>query len=450
MSLRQNYPKAQIPDSHYFLTLARGENARTLAVRPWVLFGLGGFGLLLGSWYLAATLYLVFRDDMLASLMSRQAQLQYAYEDRLAAMRGELDRVTSRQLLDQDSFEGKMHQLLSRQAQLEGRASMVATLAEVVTGRDATGSLPRATGEAKSGEARAKAVVRAATTPVLGASATGFAPLEIPPAFPPLTAPAKPRPEASEAGPAANPRSSVIEAPVAQQLGGVAAALDRSEAQQVNTLALLQAPAAAGASRLKGALADVGLSAEKLAAPAKTSAMGGPFIPLRVDPNGSPFEREASRLQGALQQLAQLRAVLPYVPLRQPLPGALEVTSGFGYRVDPFLGRPALHAGVDLREEYGAPIRATAAGVVVTAKMSGGYGNMVEIDHGNGLSTRYGHMSSILVSEGQKVDVGAVLGRIGSTGRSTGPHLHYEVRVNDNAVDPTRFLRAGQKLAARD
>ena len=104
-------------------------------------------------------------------------------------------------------------------------------------------------------------------------------------------------------------------------------------------------------------------------------------------------------------------------------------------------------AGVDLREDVGEPVRATGGGRVVSAGWSGGYGNMVEIDHGNGLSTRYGHMSAINVAEGQSIAVGAILGRVGSTGRSTGPHLHYEVRIDGEAVDPTRFLRASDKVA---
>ena len=143
----------------------------------------------------------------------------------------------------------------------------------------------------------------------------------------------------------------------------------------------------------------------------------------------------------------RLARVMPYLPLRRPLPARAEVTSGFGQRVDPFMGRMALHTGLDMREEYGAPVRVTAAGTVITAGWSGGYGNMVEVDHGNGLATRYGHLSAILVSEGQAVTAGAVVGKLGSTGRSTGPHLHYEVRVDGDAVDPVRFLRAADKLA---
>jgi murein DD-endopeptidase MepM/ murein hydrolase activator NlpD len=136
------------------------------------------------------------------------------------------------------------------------------------------------------------------------------------------------------------------------------------------------------------------------------------------------------------------------MPLRMPLSGDASVSSPFGYRRDPYLGLPALHPGVDLVQAYGDEIRATGAGRVVHAGPMGGYGIMVEIDHGNGLATRYGHMSEVHVTEGQEVKAGAVLGRIGSTGRSTGPHLHYEVRVNDEPVDPERFLEAGADMFA--
>jgi len=139
---------------------------------------------------------------------------------------------------------------------------------------------------------------------------------------------------------------------------------------------------------------------------------------------------------------------MPFVPLRKPLSGEASLTSPFGYRLDPFLGRPALHPGVDLLQPYGAEIRATAAGRVAHAGPMGGYGNMVEIDHGFGLATRYGHMSEVLVGEGQQVAQGDLLGRLGSTGRSTGPHLHYEVRVDGEPVDPERFMLAGGRLGA--
>jgi len=134
------------------------------------------------------------------------------------------------------------------------------------------------------------------------------------------------------------------------------------------------------------------------------------------------------------------------VPVHKPIIGEVDMSSPFGMRMDPFLGRPAVHTGIDLRGDTGEPVRATATGRVTIAGREGGYGNMVEINHGNGLASRYGHLSQIGVRFGQFVRVGETIGRIGSTGRSTGPHLHYETRVNGEAVDPQKFLRAGLRL----
>ena len=115
-------------------------------------------------------------------------------------------------------------------------------------------------------------------------------------------------------------------------------------------------------------------------------------------------------------------------------------------RLDPFLRRPAQHAGIDFRADIGTPVRATAAGRVKEATWQSGFGNMVELDHGNGTTTVFAHLSSIEVSEGQSVEIGQIVGTLGSTGRSTGPHLHYETRVNGEATDPQRFLKAGARL----
>jgi murein DD-endopeptidase MepM/ murein hydrolase activator NlpD len=116
--------------------------------------------------------------------------------------------------------------------------------------------------------------------------------------------------------------------------------------------------------------------------------------------------------------------------------------------MDPFVRGPAIHTGIDLHGDTGDPVRATANGRVTIASWQGGYGKMVEIDHGNGLSTRYGHMSVIDVKVGDQVRIGQTIGKIGSTGRSTGPHLHYETRINGEAVDPQKFLRAGVRLGS--
>jgi murein DD-endopeptidase MepM/ murein hydrolase activator NlpD len=145
-------------------------------------------------------------------------------------------------------------------------------------------------------------------------------------------------------------------------------------------------------------------------------------------------------------QARALAARLPGWPLSVPLRVPLRLSSPFGLRVHPVTGVPTLHAGLDLVAPAGTPIYATADGRVLRAGPAGGYGNMVEIQHADGLVTRYGHMQSIAVEAGQEVTAATVIGQLGSTGVSTGPHLHYEIRRAEEAVDPMPFLQAGQAL----
>ncbi|HEY0823956.1 MAG TPA: M23 family metallopeptidase [Ramlibacter sp.] len=132
------------------------------------------------------------------------------------------------------------------------------------------------------------------------------------------------------------------------------------------------------------------------------------------------------------------------VPTQNPI-HAGHVGSPFGYRIDPFTGRSALHTGLDFQAEPGTPILSAAGGVVVASEMHSQYGNMVEVDHGNNLITRYAHASRLLVKKGDLVKRGQKLALVGSTGRSTGPHLHFEVLVQGVPQDPRRFLAANGK-----
>ena len=129
------------------------------------------------------------------------------------------------------------------------------------------------------------------------------------------------------------------------------------------------------------------------------------------------------------------------IPSAQPVE-ALTYTSNFGVRSDPFHGGARMHAGVDISGPLGTPVYATADGVVGRAERSGGYGNLVELEHGKGIQTRYGHLSKILVVSGDRIRRGQLIALMGSTGRSTGSHLHYEVRMDGHAVNPGPFLQA--------
>ena len=171
-------------------------------------------------------------------------------------------------------------------------------------------------------------------------------------------------------------------------------------------------------------------------------ATGGPLI--AVD-KATMFETKVKELDEALDALDAVKSQARTLPIANPAPG-LPITSTFGVRRDPILGTPALHSGMDFRAPTGTQVHATAPGVVVKAGRNGGYGKMVEIDHGNGFSTRYAHMSRVHVKVGETIKTGDIVGDSGSTGRSTGPHLHYEVRRNGDAIDPLRFLKAGKKV----
>jgi len=198
--------------------------------------------------------------------------------------------------------------------------------------------------------------------------------------------------------------------------------------------------------RMRGVINDLGLDVAQLEAATPRAPMGGPFVPLKLSPEAGAFERQLYRINVTRAKVERLNRTMALVPYRKPVIGEIEFTSGFGVRSDPFLGRPAMHTGLDFRAQTGDPVRATANGKVVSSGWSGGYGRMVEIDHGNGLSTRYGHLSEINVKVGDVVRIGQVIGEVGSTGRSTGPHLHYETRFDGEAVDPQKFLNAARKL----
>jgi murein DD-endopeptidase MepM/ murein hydrolase activator NlpD len=236
------------------------------------------------------------------------------------------------------------------------------------------------------------------------------------------------------------------EAGIGAILARLQGSLDRVEAGQTAALNSVEETYDAKAKRMRGVLVDLGMDLGKMPARTAPAGIGGPFVP--VNPRGdiTSFDRQLFRINLVRGEVERLNRTLVAVPVRKPLPGEIDTTSGFGMRMDPFLRTPAMHTGLDFRGEYGEPVHATAAGTVTQAGWSGGYGKMVEVDHGNGFATRYGHLSSIDVEVGQSVRLGQVVGKLGSTGRSTGPHLHYETRIDGDAVDPQRFLRAGVRL----
>jgi murein DD-endopeptidase MepM/ murein hydrolase activator NlpD len=391
---------------------AGSHDARRVRLRPIAFWLVIGTLVIMAAWSITTATYFAFREDVLTGLIARQAEMQLAYEDRIAELRAQIDRFSGRQLLDQEQYEKKLEQILRRQAALESRADALNGLG------DATGAIKQPARGGLSGVLRA----------ILPKPARDKGAALIPDR------------------PATDSRSGFL----AKTTGGVGvlferlqASLDRLEQRQAGMVGSLADNYDAKARRMRGVLIELGLEAGK--APGE-GAVGGPFVPVNVSKGGVGFERQLQRIHVARAQVTRLTRTLATIPVRKPLDGGLDLQSGFGVRVDPFLGTPAMHTGLDLHGETGDPVRATADGTVVAAGWSGGYGRVVDIDHHNGLSTRYGHLSSVEVRVGQSVKRGQIVGKVGSTGRSTGPHLHYETRLKGEAVDPQKFLRAGEKL----
>ncbi|GAB1392515.1 M23 family metallopeptidase [Rhodocyclaceae bacterium] len=191
---------------------------------------------------------------------------------------------------------------------------------------------------------------------------------------------------------------------------------------------------------------------EKTTTTEKVVPSGGPLTrPSNLSPQemqraleelSRQIERRSETLSALEDQLFDERIRKHLLPTASPVAADVRA-SGFGWRMDPFTGQTAMHEGIDFIAEPGTPILAAAAGIVMTAERHPQYGNMVEIDHGNGLTTRYAHASALFAKAGELVKRGQRIAAVGSTGRSTGPHLHFEVRINGAAQNPGKFLEKG-------
>src|SRR5215468_3113365 len=391
-----------------------GRQVRIGPIAFWVVVGTL---VIMALWTISPATYFAFREDVLTRLVARHAEMKFGYEDRIAELRAQVDRFSSRQLLDQEQYEQKLDQILRRQTALESRASALNGLGDMPgalrpPARGSWAGEPRPT-PAKTSRDKGAFILpfdRTTTDPNTGILAKG-----------------------------------------ADGIGGVIArlqaSLDRLEQRQTAMVDSIADNYDSKARRMRGVLIELGLDINKTASRDAAGALGGPFIPAQLPKEAMSFERQLHRIQVTRAQVTRLTRTLGAVPVRKPIDGELDLQSSFGVRIDPFLGKPAMHTGLDLHGETGDAVRATADGTVTAAGWSGGYGRAVDIDHGNGLSSRYGHLSSIDVRVGQSVKTGQIIGKVGSTGRSTGPHLHYETRLRGEAIDPHKFLRAGQRLA---
>jgi len=403
---------------------------RQVRIGPVVFWIIIGTVIVMAAWSASTAIYFAFRDDVLTRLVARQAEMQYAYEDRISELRGQVDRATSRQLLDQEQFEKKLDLIQKRQSALEQRTTALGGMPDAsITGSlrpTARGPLPSSTDA--SGTPKPSPIN---DTVIFVAPPDREARLE-----------------------SRTPLTTNFAANRSNDVGGMTGvlvrlemSLDGVEGKQRSALNVLEESYDSKMRRMRGVFSDLGLDMAEMEKATPKSGVGGPFVPVKPA-SSDAFDRQLFRINVARAQIERLNRTLSLVPYRKPVIGEIELSSGFGVRSDPFLGRPAMHTGLDFRASMGDPVRVTANGTVSSAGWAGGYGRMIEVDHGNGLATRYGHLSQINVKVGEAVKIGQVIGEVGSTGRSTGPHLHYETRIDGEAVDPQKFLRAGVRLTS--
>ena len=397
----------------------RARRSRTVTLsRPVVQSACAALVLLLG-WSCASLWYFTSRDEIALRFLERQASLRRDYETRIGELRVQLEKAGERGP-QRDGLETRLNELLARQEALEKRQQLVHSLA----GRVGDLSLAPAT-EASQGSG-------------LPPAASSYVPA------PPPADPYQLRLRQSDATPSSTIRQS---ADLGQRLDGAANGLAALETRQLRGLESIVQSFEIQSAALQAALRKVGLDPQAIA-PSLKQGVGGPLVPAKIaaQHESGMFGILASHAEVSARRLEILRRSTAALPFEEPVAGEIDLSSGFGYRIDPFTRSPAVHTGLDIKAEYGSPVYAAGAGRVVSAEFSGAYGNMVEIDHGSGVTSRYGHLSSMAVSVGDEVEARAVVGRVGSTGRSTGPHLHYETRVRGDAVDPQRFLSAGASV----
>nr|WP_321459275.1 peptidoglycan DD-metalloendopeptidase family protein [uncultured Cohaesibacter sp.] len=480
------------------IIIAHGDTVQDFVVRPWIISGLLFFGVLFSILYLSATAYLVFRDDIISFSRTEQAQMQSEYEDRIAQLRSQIDRIASRQMLDQQALQSHVQNLMQKQADFEAYSSVLepiidkARKAGLSIRSELKVPLPR-TAPWRSKDNQAAAEIPPATrsnilpeTPKLAlAQASSSTSAEaISNRFEELTrlgfrssSSLTDATDGSDSGtgspveiaalsfadtddftlgddilaendPDADP--SIFDAAnvatgenkTIVKLADAAGRLEKEMHESKVILHNLLNDLRYKSGRVEQRIASLGIPVD---VPDEEGAVGGPYIPLSDDYNHDQLAEDAEKVELALDRFMQLKNQVRKLPINHPLPSG-HLSSKFGIRKDPFLDRMSMHSGIDVADTYGAPIRSAGSGTVTYSGPRTGYGIMVEVNHGNGVISRYAHMSKALSQVGEKVTTGTILGKVGSTGRSTGPHLHFETRVGGKAVNPYSFLIAGKEL----
>jgi len=425
---------------------SRGEvHFMTIPARTQMVLIAGTFGFL--TWVAFTSVNVVFKDQIIESKDRRYNEMQANYETRVNRLQREIDNVNGAMRVTQDRFERELDLLEERQVQLDRLMEDQEVLfleqddlrnRVAVMGENPMNEPVDGTSElAMDVEQREAALRRGRPLPPVRASTVDGV-------------------------------SNVLQT-IAQGGGHVRNALTTRATRmarmedmvrelrttQRDMILSLETRAVDRIGRLETILGSTGLDLDAYM-PAfngdELNGVGGPGIDIRdlepylqEDEDTADFSRYLVRASSHLDRLAVLQAAVDNLPLVRPS-DIFRMTDGFGMRRDPFNRRLRMHYGLDFAGPSGTPVMATAAGTVTRAGSMSGYGRVIEIDHGNGISTRYAHLRRINVSVGEEVTVRQVIGQLGNTGRSTGPHVHYEVRFEGEPLDPLPFLEAGRHV----
>jgi len=413
----------------------------SMSTRTQILFAVIAIGALL--WVAYASVNVVFKEHILVAQERDARVMETAYVSRISQSQRAYDEVNSLNLIMREEFDSAMRELNGRHNALQAVVQQKDRLDAKLEGM--ADALAGAAGGAMSGGNRVmidsigrEPTNRVSRTPKLRQSAMSNQ----------LRAAAL-----SLAG-----RRAERDALPAEYIGEAVASL---RARQVALLIELEESTQRKIAELDAVLGATGLPTNLVLAKSKIDkgafAQGGTFIDLAdaerlvLGENANweagdrqGFFRQSYRVASHLDRLTELENALSSVPLALPVATAHRVSSLFGPRMDPYTKKRAFHAGVDFAAPYRSPVLATAPGVVARAGTKPAYGKVVEIDHGNGFRTRYGHLHKISVKKGDKITLHQQVGELGSTGRSTGPHLHYEVWFGGKVRDPERFFEAGR------
>jgi murein DD-endopeptidase MepM/ murein hydrolase activator NlpD len=407
-----------------------------VTLRPWVQAVFASIVVAGLFWLSFATVNITFKDQIIAAKERRALQMQIAYEDRLAALQTVVDRINDRLMLDQNAYMDKVGELRELHRELVDRHQLLTEVLKRGWGPKLADDRPDDVSEA------VPEVERGSTTAVV---------IDGPDDDPAESAPRHKPKRDSRAGWEEPAREFRTREEAAQPIVNLRTDIATLRDEQESLLDQVESNKKSQVDRIEGALSKLGLAPSRIAArktaSIPTGNVGGPFVSLRsVWPEDKATRDRILRIERHISRIERLRRAVKSMPVGRPLGKAHGITSGYGVRRDPLRKVLAAHYGIDFRGNSGDEVSAAADGTVVQAESQSGYGNLVELRHDNGVSTRYAHLSRIDVKVGQKVARHDPIGRIGNTGRSTGPHLHYEILVSGKPVDPRRFWRVGENV----